>query len=160
MRVITEALIREGMSSRGGWSKRQFALLGVEWPPERGWKQQVIGEQIEDEAAKLFVSLRGESKFQKKNLQKHGPIGGSKPNSPPRLTFGKRYRGLLIENVPIEHLAWLMDNHAERLPPDLKEAITCRLTGRPLPQLSEISPEQRKEGWEMDQEFREIVRQL
>jgi hypothetical protein len=55
---ITNALIDAGKSTRGGWSKRQLALLGVEWPPQQGWKERVIGCVISQEDAELFVKLK------------------------------------------------------------------------------------------------------
>jgi hypothetical protein len=55
---ITEELILNGMSENGGWSKRQLETLGVEWPPITGWKDRVIGNEIESDKAGLFLSLK------------------------------------------------------------------------------------------------------
>jgi predicted RNase H-like HicB family nuclease len=61
---ITRELIDSGASSAGGWNKPQLALLGVPWPPERGWPQRIIGTQISEESAAEFVKLKG-SKLRK-----------------------------------------------------------------------------------------------
>ncbi len=54
---ITEELIAAGTSERGGWSKRQLALLGVDWPPVGGWKKSIIGRPISEEDAEEFLRL-------------------------------------------------------------------------------------------------------
>jgi hypothetical protein len=59
MVTITDDLIESGKSAAGGYSKAQLALLGVTWPPVSGWKQQVIGRQITNDAAAKFVAGRG-----------------------------------------------------------------------------------------------------
>ena len=55
---VTADLIEAGRSERGGWSKAQFALLGVPWPPPAGWKVGMIGRTIPRSDAERFVSLR------------------------------------------------------------------------------------------------------
>lgn len=54
---ITEELLAAGASKRGGFSKRQVELLGIAWPPQRGWKKSIIGNTISEEAAEEFVRL-------------------------------------------------------------------------------------------------------
>lgn len=56
---ITEDLLAAGASERGGFSKQQLALLGLEWPLSRGWRNLVIGRSISEEAAEEFLRLAG-----------------------------------------------------------------------------------------------------
>ena len=56
--VITEALIECGKSINGGWSTEQMAILGVDWPPAKRWKERVVGNTITDEDASKFVALK------------------------------------------------------------------------------------------------------
>lgn len=56
---ITAELIAAGTSERGGLSRKQMALLGVEWPPGSGWKRSIIGSSIPDEDADEFIRLAG-----------------------------------------------------------------------------------------------------
>ena len=58
MKQITSELIEAGRSERGGWTKAQFALIGVAWPPEKHWKVAVIGQRISEEDAAAFVGMR------------------------------------------------------------------------------------------------------
>lgn len=60
--IVTHELILEGMSGNGGWNAKQFALLGIAWPPFHGWKYSVIGQEISEEDAAEFVRLRGITK--------------------------------------------------------------------------------------------------
>lgn len=56
---ITEKLLAAGASERGGFSKRQAALLDLPWPLPSGWKTGIIGKIISDENAEEFVRQAG-----------------------------------------------------------------------------------------------------
>lgn len=56
---LTEQRIDAGRSERGGWSRKQLALLGVDWPPKTGWKQRVIGDEISEDKYRQFLRLKG-----------------------------------------------------------------------------------------------------
>jgi hypothetical protein len=55
---ITREFLDAGRSERGGWLKAQLAILGVSWPPMRGWPARVLGKEIPDSAAERFVALK------------------------------------------------------------------------------------------------------
>jgi hypothetical protein len=54
--IVTAEFIERGCSKRGGWTKEQLELLGVGWPPMKGWKAAAIGREISDADAYLFLS--------------------------------------------------------------------------------------------------------
>lgn len=54
---ITAELVAMGRSARGGWTKAQLELLGVTWPPDKGWKERVIGVEIGVAIMKRFIDL-------------------------------------------------------------------------------------------------------
>lgn len=56
--TITDELLLEAASDRHGYTRKQLAIIGVPWPPPRGWKRGVVGKPISGEDAKLFVSLK------------------------------------------------------------------------------------------------------
>ena len=58
MTLITAEFIEAGKSASGGWSRAQLQILGVAWPPPKGWKTVVVGKSIKEADAKLFLSLR------------------------------------------------------------------------------------------------------
>jgi hypothetical protein len=39
---LTEQILMQGRSYRGGWSRRQTDLFGVPWPLKHGWKDRII----------------------------------------------------------------------------------------------------------------------
>jgi len=54
---ITRQLLASGASRNGGWSKEQLGLLGVTWPPKRGWVRRIVGKWIDEEAVIEFFNL-------------------------------------------------------------------------------------------------------
>ena len=56
---ITAELLERGKSDRGGWTREQLHIVGVDWPPRPGWQSKVVGKQISGDHACRFVSLRG-----------------------------------------------------------------------------------------------------
>ena len=59
---VTAKLITQGQSFRGGWSKRQFEILGFAWPPPPGWRQKAVGRRISRAEADEFLALKGQPK--------------------------------------------------------------------------------------------------
>lgn len=57
MTIITRELIDRGRTESGGWTATQINLLGLTWPPAKGWKDRVIGKEISEEAAGRFLLL-------------------------------------------------------------------------------------------------------
>jgi hypothetical protein len=55
-----EATLTAGASAKRGWNRAQLALLGVPWPPPKGWKVKLIrdGFRLSVEAREQFLQLR------------------------------------------------------------------------------------------------------
>ncbi len=62
---ITAEFLAAGARPAAAYTKRQLALLGVDWPPVKGWKERVIGQEIPDEASEEFIRLGKEEKADK-----------------------------------------------------------------------------------------------
>jgi len=60
--TLTEQNIMDGASRFGAWSKVQLALIGVSWPPKKGWKEKVIGRSIDEDDLSKFLSLKDRHK--------------------------------------------------------------------------------------------------
>lgn len=56
--TVDENLLRQGMSKRGAWSRKQLETLGVQWPLQNGWKQRLMGKRILASRARRFVELK------------------------------------------------------------------------------------------------------
>jgi hypothetical protein len=67
--VLTEEIIDIAQSCKGGWSKEQFELIGVEWPPVKGWKSLVIGKEFDYLILNDFVQLKNRHFSKKKNKE-------------------------------------------------------------------------------------------
>ncbi len=52
---ITEEWIKKNMTKGVGINATQLRLLGLRYPPKNGWLKRLIGKQIDDESARLFV---------------------------------------------------------------------------------------------------------
>ena len=63
--IITHQFIEDGMSGKGGWTAEQLSLLGISWPPSKGWKHMVVGSRIDDSCARKFLELGEERKSMK-----------------------------------------------------------------------------------------------
>ncbi len=59
MPVITEHDLNSGKSKRGGWSRKQLALLGVAWPPAKGWKESLLGKTVSERNLRRFLEFNG-----------------------------------------------------------------------------------------------------
>jgi hypothetical protein len=63
--VITNDLIAAGMTGNGGWTRIQLALIGVSWPPPKGWRRRAIGRRIPKDDAERFVAIGRERRNQR-----------------------------------------------------------------------------------------------
>ena len=50
-------LCQKGVSRKGGFTKRQFAVLDIEWPPIKGWKRNLVGRFITVDQWNRFIEL-------------------------------------------------------------------------------------------------------
>lgn len=67
--TITRQFIDLGASGKCGWTKEQLALLGIVWPPARGWSRRIVGTEIEEAIAHQFLSMRGHKLKRNKELR-------------------------------------------------------------------------------------------
>lgn len=56
---ISKEFLSAGASAVGGYTRKQVQLLGLTWPPPKGWKNLVIGTEISDESAEEFLLISG-----------------------------------------------------------------------------------------------------
>jgi len=54
---VTHEFLSAGATSRGGFTKRQTTLFGLEWPLPHGWKKRLIGTRISKDVAAEFIQL-------------------------------------------------------------------------------------------------------
>lgn len=56
--ACTDEMIDAARSEKGGWSEKQLKLLGIKWPPIRGWKNAVVGKRIAGSVMASFIELK------------------------------------------------------------------------------------------------------
>lgn len=56
---VTNCWLLRWQTPNGGYNKKQLTLLGVPWPPKRGWKHDVLEIEISDEIATAFEVASG-----------------------------------------------------------------------------------------------------
>jgi hypothetical protein len=53
--TITREFIHSHKTEAGGWTRDQLNVLGVEWPPKKGWLSGSVGKEITEEEARRFA---------------------------------------------------------------------------------------------------------
>ena len=56
---LTAELIERGATPKGGFTRASLKCLGVGWPPQKGWKNSLIGESVLADDYKAFVTING-----------------------------------------------------------------------------------------------------
>lgn len=56
--IVTKTWVHAHKTVRGGWTKKQLAVLGVPWPPPKGWLKAVVGTQITESQRIEFEAAR------------------------------------------------------------------------------------------------------
>lgn len=57
--ILTYEILHSAASNQGGFNREQLALLGVSWPPVKGWLRSRIGHEIDDSKWELIMKLKG-----------------------------------------------------------------------------------------------------
>lgn len=55
---ITKNWLLSNRTKNGAWTKRQLQVLGIEWPPKKGWQKVVIGENITEQEKSMFETSK------------------------------------------------------------------------------------------------------
>lgn len=67
MFTVTTEWLEANKTSRGAYTQQQLLVLGVEWPPRKGWQKMVVGTEIRDAQSLQFERY---GKVAKSPLQK------------------------------------------------------------------------------------------
>lgn len=57
--TLTSELLHSAASANRGWNRKQLAVLGVSWPPQKGWLSALVGRTVSAGVWEQFVALRG-----------------------------------------------------------------------------------------------------
>lgn len=56
---LTREILHSASTNNCGFNREQLYLLGVDWPPVKGWLSGLIGRQVSDETWQMVVKLKG-----------------------------------------------------------------------------------------------------
>lgn len=59
--IITNRILDEIKTKKGGYTKKQLSILKIEWPPQKGWKIKVINMEITLEELEELYSISQKS---------------------------------------------------------------------------------------------------
>ena len=51
-------------------NRQQLKLLGVNWPPKKGWTKELIGAEIDNKTYDRLLSLKGQGRTQHTQIAK------------------------------------------------------------------------------------------
>lgn len=55
--ILTHEMLQDAKTPAGGYNKAQLAILGIEWPPKKGWPRKLVGKEVSEELWSQFVAL-------------------------------------------------------------------------------------------------------
>jgi ribonuclease HI len=61
LEILTQEHLILASSKGGGYKAKQLQLLGLKWPPKKGWKNTIIGKMYKPETIKTFVEFNREN---------------------------------------------------------------------------------------------------
>ncbi len=60
VKFISAEWLRHFSSPRGGHKRAQIEAIGLSWPPPPGWKERLVGREIDPQTAEAFERLAGD----------------------------------------------------------------------------------------------------
>lgn len=142
MTTITRELIDAGRTSSGGWTATQINLLGMQWPPAKGWQEKVIGREISQEDADRFLGLRTRSM---KRIEP-APPGRRTPRARPTLRLNDVFESDYTRELRLKGLGairvWGRHSIGDHLPEALDDLL------RYWERSHNVSPEQGRAAFE------------
>lgn len=55
---LTKDILEFGRSKSGGWNAKQLRLLGVSWPPKKGWKTKILNKKYPVSVIQEFFAYK------------------------------------------------------------------------------------------------------
>lgn len=83
--TLTRELLRNAASMRGDLNAQQLSLLGVTYPPPKGWMDDLIGKEIGVELWQSVMVLRYMPEHERLDLLRK--LHGAKVTSPTHPTY-------------------------------------------------------------------------
>ncbi len=72
MQIVDRAFLQAHKAGTGSWTRKQLEILGVAWPPVKGWTHQTYGKKLTKAQVEAFIAAKGGEK----NLNQLDLFGG------------------------------------------------------------------------------------
>lgn len=119
--ILTHEILENSRSPRGGWNRKQLEILGVAWPPLKGWKRKLIGTDLEAEKFDKLMALAG-NEHKSHNVITENITTPEDQNVrdvqkllSDRAAVGLNKYGVTTERGDLSRLEWLQHAQAEAL---------------------------------------------
>lgn len=79
--ILTHSVLHSAGTRGIGFNRHQLAILGVSWPPTKGWLSNLIGTEIDDAKWEVVMALkdrklsRQAAQFRLRRTPEQTPIG-------------------------------------------------------------------------------------
>lgn len=57
--ILTRTILHSAGTVGVGFNRAQLSLLGVSWPPQKGWLSRLVGTEVPEETWQTVLRLRG-----------------------------------------------------------------------------------------------------
>lgn len=66
--IITDEWLNKNKTPSGGYNKKQFDILGIQYPPQKGWKEKIIGKYLSEEEVKKIENISNDNMTGQKSI--------------------------------------------------------------------------------------------
>jgi hypothetical protein len=108
MKLTYQTLHSAGSYGGKGFNAKQLALLGVEWPPQKGWLLRLVGSEVPDSIWEQVIALKGKTKPKVKWSMK-ARVGHAVQINSTELLLEERYK-LILKLRSIEAMIAQIDS--------------------------------------------------
>lgn len=84
--TLSREHVMAGRSKAGGWTRKQLALIGVDWPPLTGWVNRATGRRLPGSAVAAFIRM-GAAGEEADLFPDAEPDSPPSPATPPAASF-------------------------------------------------------------------------
>ena len=56
--IITKDYLDRNKTTKGAYTRRQLSILGIAWPPIKGWKSLILGKVLTSDEANEFEAAK------------------------------------------------------------------------------------------------------
>lgn len=81
---LTHQLIHSAGTGGIGFNFHQLRVLGIPWPPAKGWLSSLIGREIPDDQWNLVLSLKGKRRADRRRILNGTRFERAVSQQPPR----------------------------------------------------------------------------